>query len=496
MVNSDIHISKINESYVKVSCDYDIALNISDYFSIYAKNFFYHPKYKNKSWDGKVRLFNMSYRTLPVGLVSSLYEFASDYGYSISGYSHKCNKISKSEMKSFIESLDLRHDGNPMDLRDFQFDAILTAAIKKRIVLLSPTATGKSAIIYGATRFYQNATKGKILIVVPSTGLVEQMYSDFDEYSNQSGWASKNVHRIYAGKHKNTKQGIYISTWQSLVNIENLEYFNQFSAIIVDEVHGADAKSLTHILNGCKNARYRLGCTGTLKDSKVSESTLVGLFGDIHVATTSKVEMEKGVLSDIDISMLILEYGDDVRESMSNAKYAAEMDFLCKCKERNDFLVSLPDKLSGNTLMLFQYVEKHGKILYDLMEKKYGKKYRISYIHGGTPVEQRRAAQQIAEKYDNSIIIASYGVFSQGINIRRLHNIIFCTSGKSKVRVLQSIGRGLRTHKQKSKCNLYDISDDLSYKSWKNYSMRHFSDRLKLYKDEGWSYKIHKIDIS
>ena len=179
---------------------------------------------------------------------------------------------------------------------------------------------------------------------------------------------------------------------------------------------------------------------------------------------------------------------------MKEAKYDDEIKFLAQCTERNNFIKNLAIGRTGNTLVLFQMVEKHGKILYNLINSKAGKR-KIFFIYGGIDVEERERAREITEKENDAIIIASYGTFSTGINIRNLHNIIFASPSKSRIRNLQSIGRGLRKGDKKNKATLYDIADDLSYKSWNNFTLKHFAVRVKMYNEEEFDYKIYNIRL-
>ena len=207
---------------------------------------------------------------------------------------------------------------------------------------------------------------------------------------------------------------------------------------------------------------------------------------------STKELIDTNRIADLRIKALVLKYDDKTRKEMKEAKYDDEIKFLAQCRERNNFIKNLALGRTGNTLVLFQMVEKHGKLLYDLINREDRK---IFFIHGGVDVEERESAREITEKENNAIIIASYGTFSTGINIRNLHNIIFASPSKSRIRNLQSIGRGLRKGDKKSKATLYDIADDLSYKSWNNFTLKHFAIRVKMYNEEEFDYKIYNIRL-
>ena len=211
----------------------------------------------------------------------------------------------------------------------------------------------------------------------------------------------------------------------------------------------------------------------------------------IKVISTKEL-IDTNRIADLRIKALVLKYDDKTRKEMKEAKYDDEIKFLAQCRERNNFIKNLALGRTGNTLVLFQMVEKHGKLLYDLINREDRK---IFFIHGGVDVEERESAREITEKENNAIIIASYGTFSTGINIRNLHNIIFASPSKSRIRNLQSIGRGLRKGDKKSKATLYDIADDLSYKSWNNFTLKHFAIRVKMYNEEEFDYKIYNIRL-
>jgi len=206
--------------------------------------------------------------------------------------------------------------------------------------------------------------------------------------------------------------------------------------------------------------------------------------------------MDKKQVSDFEIKCLILKHPDDVCLEMKDKDYQAEIQYLIACEARNKFIKNLAVSLGNNTLILYQMVAKHGQVLYDMIRntENIGDR-KVFFVHGGTETEDREKIREIMERENDAIIVASYGTFSTGINIRNLHNIIFASPSKSRVRSLQSIGRGLRNSEGKDKATLYDIADDLRYKKHMNFTLKHFVERVKIYTEEKFSFKTYKIGL-
>jgi superfamily II DNA or RNA helicase len=366
----------------------------------------------------------------------------------------------------------------------------------KRTLLLSPTSSGKSLIIYLLVRQLLKYKCKKGLIVVPTTSLVEQLYSDFADYSTSNGWdVAENIHKIYQGKEKDSDMPLTISTWQSLYNLPK-EHFEQYDFIIGDEAHLFKAQSLTKIVSDCINAEYRFGLTGTLDGTKTHKLVLEGLFGPVMKVITTKELMDNKQIADFKIKCLVLKHEDEVCQLMMKKSYQDELEYLILNENRNKFIKNLSVSLNGNTLILYQYVDKHGKILYDMIKntEKIGDR-KVFFVYGKTDTETREEVRRLTEEENDAIIVASYGTFSTGINIRNLHNVIFASPSKSRVRNLQSIGRGLRLGDNKTEAVLYDIADDLRYKTYMNFTLKHFVERTKIYDEEKFNYKLYKIGL-
>ena len=488
-----ITVSKKNEVYLKIDTDPSTEQELSDFFTFEVPGARFMPLYKNRMWDGKVRLFSQYTKELYLGLLPYVKEFANTLEYdlqiNIPDLGEKVN------VESFTKLLKLQSGGKDIQIRDYQIDAVRHALRHSRTLLLSPTASGKSLIIYTLIRYHQQQNR-KQLIVVPTTSLVEQMYGDFQDYATATDWkVSENCHRIYGGKEKSNEYDITISTWQSIYKFPK-QWFQKFDVIYGDEAHNFKSKSLTTLMNKCTNAPYRYGTTGTLDGTQTHKLVLEGVFGAVHKVTTTKKLMEDKQLADLKIVCCTLNYTkDEERKFITKGNYQEEIDWIVQNPQRNEIIKNLTIAQEGNTFLLFQYVEKHGKVLHEMIDKAVKDNRKVFFVYGGTDTQTREDIRAITEKENDAIIIASYGTFSTGINIRNLHNIVFASPTKSRIRNLQSIGRGLRRGDQKVQCKLFDIGDDLSWKSKKNYTLNHLIERVKIYNEEGFDYKLVKIDV-
>ena len=490
-----ITIDKVNEVYLKVSCEKHVLRELSEYFTFYVPGHQFTPAFRNKIWDGKIRLFDLRTNQLYIGLLEYLVDFCQERDYA---YSHDFveDDYSVYHAKKFIDGLNLHSNGKKIDVREHQLNAYIHAMQNRRGLLLSPTASGKSLIIYLLFRQLLDYQKLRGLIIVPTTSLVEQLYSDFADYASETNFdVSETVHKVYQGKSKVSDKPLIISTWQSLYQMPP-DYFAQFDYIIGDEAHLFKAQSLTSILTSCTNTKYRIGLTGTLDGTKTHKLVLEGLFGKVRQVTTTKELIDRKELSGFEIKCLILKHPDDVCEKMKESGYQDEISYLITCEQRNKFIKNLAVSLGNNTLILYQMVAKHGQVLYDMIRntEKIGDR-KVFFVHGGTETEDRENIRKIMETENDAIVVASYGTFSTGINIRNLHNIIFASPSKSRVRNLQSIGRGLRQSSGKEQATLYDIADDLRHKKHMNFTLRHFVERVKIYTEEKFPFKTYKIGL-
>ena len=484
---SDVILHKLNEAYIKVECEKSISQELSSYFSFRVPGYQFVPAYKNKLWDGFIRLYDLRTNQIYHGLVPYIEKFCAERNYT----SEINSEISVTESFSLVEAVDfVRTLDLPHEIRDYQLNAFVQAVRNRRLLLLSPTASGKSLIIYVILRWLQESDYKRGLLIVPTTSLVEQMYTDFESYGYDS---EEYCHRQYSGKEKHTNKLLTITTWQSIYK-NDADYFEQFDFVMGDEAHQFKAKSLTTILSGCTNAKYRIGTTGTLDGTQTHRLVLEGLFGPVYKATTTSELIDKGQLASFKIKCLILKHNEAVCKQARDWDYNTEIDYIVQNPARNEFIRNLALSLNGNTLILFQFVEKHGKDLYTIIKDSV-KDRHVFFVFGGTDVEVRESVRAITEKEKDAIIVASYGTFSTGVNIRNLHNIIFASPSKSRIRNLQSIGRGLRKGDNKEEAVLFDIADDFRIGKFVNYTLKHFIERVKIYDDEKFNYKFYNIEL-
>ena len=486
-------VRKFNDVHVRVECDGGTRQELSDYFTFFVPGYKFMPSYRNGLWDGKIRLFDLRTHLLYGGLYPHLLKFAEDREYVVEGDNLlKLQEISQQDIKEFCErELDL-----PFPPYDYQLQACTIALQNRRRLLLSPTGSGKSLIIYILTRWYLAQRHKRTLIIVPTTSLVEQLTSDFMNYGQNDGaFSEKWVHKIYSGKEKDPISPIVVTTWQSIYKMPK-SWFEQFGMVIGDEAHTFQAKSLTSIMEKLTDCPYRVGTTGTLDGTLTHRLVLEGLFGSVYQVTTTKALMDDDKLAKLKIQTLVLKYSDDECKSMKEKTYQEEIDFIVSHSKRNNFVKNLALAQKGNTLVLFNLVKKHGEPLFKLIRDGAAEGRKIFFVSGKTEVEDREAIRAITEKEKDAIIVASLGTFSTGINIRNLHNIIFASPSKSQIKVLQSIGRGLRKADDGSDCTLYDICDDLHWKSKKNFALQHAAIRIQVYTKEKFDFKIYEVPLT
>lgn len=478
-------IEKVDDVYLRVIAEPGTKMEMSEYFTFFVPGYKFMPAYKNKMWDGKIRLLNTMTGMIYAGLIGYIAKFCKNYNYELIIDPALMPQEQFNENAGFDLAEQFKAAFEP---REYQNRAVVEALNNERGLLLSPTASGKSFIIYLLARYYAEIKNLRILILVPTTSLVTQMAGDFVEYNNGQ---PLDIHKIMAGVDKTVDAQYTVSTWQSIFK-QRKEYFDKFDVVFVDEAHLAKAKSITKILEKMPNVRYRYGLTGTLDDTETHELVLTGLFGPVYQVTKTKDLIKDNTLAEFNIKAITLEYPDSLRKMNNSKSYQEEIDWIVRNESRNKFIRNLAWSLQGNTLILFQFVDKHGKVLEPMLQCE-GK--NVHFIHGGVSANIREDVRGIVESSGDNIILASYGTFSTGVNIKRLDNIIFASPSKSKIRNLQSIGRVLRKGNGKEKATLYDIVDDLQWKSNKNFAVQHFLERVKTYSGEGFEFKIYNVKI-
>ena len=484
---ANLVISKANEVFLKVNAEPHIEYELRDHFTFEVEGAKFMPQYRNRNWNGEIHLFDLRSKRIYVGLLDRVISFCKrhDYTYKFVDNEYYGTPYEENDTISYEGVKDYMTSICNHSPRKYQVEGVYDALKHNRKLLISPTASGKSLMIYALVRYYVDKGK-KILLVVPTTSLVEQMYKDFEEY----GWDSQSwCHKIYSGKDKTNEFPVTITTWQSVYKLER-SFFTDYDVIIGDEAHLFKSKSLVSIMSKLEHAKYRFGFTGTLDGTQTHKWVLEGLFGPSYKVTKTDELMRQGHLSQLDIQCLVLKH--DPRKFDT---YNDEIEYLISHEKRNNFIKNLTLDLGGNTLILYSRVEAHGQVLYDLINRSKQSDRQVFFVHGGVDAEEREQVREITETENNAIIVASSGTFSTGINIKNLHNVIFASPSKSRIRNLQSIGRVLRKGTNKVKAILYDISDDCTKGSKRNYTLNHFIERIKIYNEENFNYEIITIQL-
>jgi len=508
-MSDQIVVTSVNASYMEIDTDIGIQREINEFFTFYANNYKYMSRYKNGLWDGKVRLFNYMSSTLPAGLFNILVEFAKERDYEI--VDNRFIFDTGSFSMEYLDSLNVQSDGKKIKFRKHQIESIKEIINEKRATIVSATSSGKSLIIYGLIRYFSKYLDSKILIITPTVNLVTQMYKDFDDYSFNVEWnVDDEVHMIYDydGVTKDSDKQIYISTWQSIYK-QPKSYFKKFGFVIFDEVHQATAESVVRIMDSSENAWIRAGFTGTLKDEKLHKLKVNGLFGGIKKVISTREMIDAGYASKLHIKILVLEYNKSICKEINRKvkintitgveklrnNYTNEISYITELDERNEFITNLVSVLDGNVLVLFNKIEKHGKPLFKKLKKRLDKDRKVYYISGETKAEDRELIRESVDSDINSVLAASYGTLSTGVNIKNLNYVIFASPYKSEIKVLQSIGRVLRLSDGKNKAVVFDLVDDMTYGKKHNYCFLHFMKRMGMYKTEKFPMSVSKYKL-
>ncbi len=477
-----LYVEVVDEAYIKIHCDRSIAMELHEHFTFEVPGAKHMPSFKNKIWDGKIRLFNLNSQRIYRGLLPYVHQFASQREYMVEEFSDfSAVNFSLIQAKDFISTLSL-----PFEPKYYQTDTFVHAIRNKRALFVSPTASGKSMMIYLILRYLSGM---KTLVVVPTVGLVHQMENDFKVY----GMSNDTIHKIFSGVDKDTDMPITITTWQSIYKMDE-KWFRQFEVVVGDEAHHFKATSLTSIMTKLTKAKYRFGFTGTLDGTETNQLVLEGLFGPKHNVTTTSELIDQQHLSQFRIKAIVLKYNDQQKQAATSFDYRTEIDFIVQNQQRNKFIRNLVLSLEGNTLVLYQFVEKQGKVLYQLISNKAVER-KVFFVHGKVDSSDREDVRHIVNNENDSVIVASYGTFSTGINIPRIHNVVFASPFKSKIKVLQSIGRALRKAENKDIATLFDIADNLSWKTKQNVTLQHFIERVAMYDDQKFDYKIYNVSL-
>ena len=502
MINHEIVLEKVNEVFIRTSkITLEQQLELSEAFSCKIKDWWFNPKVKAGTWDGSIRYYNRNTCEFPTGLLPYFINWCKQFNYNYK-FDFDVNDLKCDISDEEIDKIYQKVFKNSFKLREYQNLAIRKALRSKRGIIEHPTASGKSSLIYTLIRFALFTKDKKILLIVPSINLVEQMFNDFIDY----GWdtAESYVSLIYGtSKKKDLDKPIIVSTWQSIYK-KDISFFEDFGMVICDEVHGTKAISYKSILEKCINAEYRIGLTGSLQDKedkndKADHLTIVGYMGPVIARESTRDLIDKGFLSDIKIVNLLLKYEEKYINltKFESYNYQQEIEIIQEHKKRNkvlDFIINNADK-SHNILILCHEIDDHLKIVEEYLRQTQ-EGWKINIIHGKINANKRELIRHDMIDNGGNILLASYGTLSTGVNIPRLHQVVFFSSYKSKIKILQSIGRGLRKHNSKDKLILWDITDDMTYKTYntgreilhQNYVYKHWLQRLKYYKQQGFKF--------
>jgi superfamily II DNA or RNA helicase len=494
----DVIVERVNAAMIRIYTeDEGIRKSIHEHFTYKEPGF---VKNKWTKWNGDVKLFKLRGNLLPYGCLQMLLELCRENGWSYeldTAFASDISKVTKAELNDWIETLQLRSDGIPIEPYDYQRQGLYLGIKYNRMVILAATSAGKSLIAYMLTRYYEmlsNEDGKKILILVPSQMLCDQMYNDFQDYSSANGWPVRdNCHVIMEGRPKNANKMVYISTWQSIYE-EDEEYFKQFGRIINDETHLASGKSISRIMDCSTNAYQRVGMTGTLKAEKIHPILVMSLFGPIQRVVTTKQLIDAGRATEVNIKMIQLNYPTEECEYVTSVKYQDEIDFLIKHRHRAKVMAALAASVKGNTLMMFDRLEHIELVRLELEKLSHGK--QVYVITGAVDRDERMDIKAIAEREDGVIVLGTAGCVSTGLSIKKLRNLIFAHPSKSIIRVLQAVGRILRLHDEKGDANVYDFVDNFSFEGKPNYALKHAMERWNIYKEAEMPVSFKKIEMN
>ncbi len=494
---SDLIIEKVNSSCVHLVCEDGLSHRIYNVFSAYAPGYRFNPRFKMHVWDGKVRCYNPMSQILPIGLLNNLLIWCDQHNiqYSLQGFKDGLtDKIDKEDLEKQMNS----YITTGFQARDYQVNAVHAALTNRRGVLLSCTGSGKSLMIYTFLRYLlDNKDVHRAILIVPSVSLVEQMYSDFQDY----GWddLEDHVEMLYSGKKPTFKKEILISTWQSLEK-EDQEFFEVYDACVVDECHQAKCSVVTRLLKLMHNAEYKIGTSGTLPTEISEQLQINSVIGNVLFELKSCELIARGYLTKLNIAAIFLKYPEAFIAENKERTYPEEVKMVEEYPNRNKVLNFIIDHTSPmNNMLILVNHRNHLRDVETYLHENYPDK-KVSIITGDVKAKVREEIRTGIEDEDGTILLATYQTMSTGVNIPKLHAIMLFSNSKSRIKVLQSIGRGLRKHNSKNKVIIYDIVDDLSYKKRtgriaKNYCMQHFDERSNYYIEQEFPVITTKLEI-
>ncbi|QEG06580.1 DNA helicase [Escherichia phage mogra] len=503
---TDIKVHFYDFSHVRIECDESTFYELRDFFSFEADGYKFNPKYRYGQWDGRIRLLDYN-RLLPYGLVGQIKKFCSNMSYSvwIDPKIFETEDLTREDFDAWLSKQEIYSGNAKIEPHWYQKDAVYEGLVNRRRILNLPTSAGKSLIQALLARYYLENYEGKILIIVPTTALTTQMANDFVDYRL---FSHSMIKKIGGGADKADKSKndapIIVGTWQTVVK-QPKEWFSQFGMMMNDECHLATGKSISSIIAGLNNCMFKFGLSGSLRDGKANVMQYVGMFGEIFRPVSTSKLMEDGQVTELKINSIFLRYPDEFATKLKGKTYQEEVKIITGLKRRTKWIAQLSVKLAKkdeNAFVMFKHVT-HGKEIFEaIKELGYEKVY---YVSGEVDTETRNALKVMAENGKGIIIVASYGVFSTGISVKNLHHVIFAHGVKSKIIVLQTVGRVLRKHGSKAVATVWDLIDDAGVKpkslntkkkyTHLNYLLKHGIDRIQRYADEKFNYVMKTINL-
>ena len=501
---SDVKIEFVGYSHIKVECENSIFMEIRDYYAFEMDGYKFNPKYKYGGWDGKIRLMSTE-GLLPIGLLSNLVAYcaSNDLTCDVDSRLNPIHQMTRTEFDEWLDGLEIYAGENRIKPHWYQADAVFEAINSNRRTLNLPTSAGKSLISAIINRWYIERYEGKILVIVPTTALVQQMIDDYSDYRIISRGM---CHGIQAGTRKDSADAlVYVSTWQSACK-QPREWFQQFGMLNVDECHLSTGLQISKIVANMDHTIFKFGMSGSLKDGKANIMQYIGMFGTVYKPVSTRQLIDDGQVSKLKINSIFLRYPDQDVTLTRGIPYPDEITHITNHTKRNVWICKLALKLAAkdeNVVLFFKHI-KHGKRLFEALKAKHGED-KVVFISGEVKTEARVEMKGIAENSTGLIIVASYGVMSTGISIKNLHHLIFAHPVKSAVIVLQSLGRVIRKHDSKDTAQLWDIVDDICAKPKSsnskkkyvhlNYAYKHGLERIDIYNRELHDYSIKEVII-
>lgn len=509
-MTDNIIVSKRNESTLLLDCENSILRELAENFTFFVEGYKHMPKFKAGVWNGQICLLDLRFGTLPIGLYEQFKIEAKELGYEVEakpnqfGSPEDTDIVTREGLIEFTDSLNLHSNGNKIEIRDYQLDALFDCIKYQKRLIESPTGSGKSLLIHTLMQWYRSKGFGKILLIVPTLNLLNQMKADLIDYTSEYDFNVENEIQLMGdGASKVVTKDIVISTWQTLIRIPADQM--DFDVVIGDEIHQFKNDIMKNLFERSTSAKYKFGVSGSLGKSETNRMVLRGMIGEITKVRTTRELIDDGRLSDIKIKCVLLKYGKETKKlfkqtaianNVSKVDYPTEVNFLCDHKKRNNFIRNLALMQKGVTLVLFNRVEDHGVPLYESIKSK-SDGQEVYFISGDVNATERERIRLVCQESDKDVIlVASSGTTATGTNIPRINNIIFAAPTKSVIRTLQSIGRGLRKSEGKTHLNLYDIVDVIGTgKTTSNFAYKHFTERLSIYQSEEFDYKLLEVEL-